>query len=246
MRAVRRHARPDTSERHPRFPAAASGTRAPRPSRKEERRVLRAAEGLEMLIFYLILYLSIDLILSLPGFFRSSSPHAVVSVVSILQKKWYCAVLDCRLRVAREWAPCLACLALTASHLCAPSVAAEADLRDQGLPADGAEEGRQMCAAALQLHRRLNRGCLRAAGYPAVALRSSKTMSSFVLPGRLLAALSEVLPAGCAAVKIKKSKDVVKFKVRCSKYLYTLCVKDLEKADKLKQSLPPGLTVKDI
>ena len=48
------------------------------------------------------------------------------------------------------------------------------------------------------------------------------------------------------AVKIKKSKDVVKFKVRCSKYLYTLRVKDLEKADKLKQSLPPGLTVKDI
>lgn len=48
------------------------------------------------------------------------------------------------------------------------------------------------------------------------------------------------------AVKIKKSKDVVKFKVRCSKYLYTLCVKDMEKADKLQQSLPPGLTVKDI
>ena len=49
-----------------------------------------------------------------------------------------------------------------------------------------------------------------------------------------------------AAVKIKKTKDVVKFKVRCSKYLYTLSIKDLEKADKLKQSLPPGLTVKDI
>ncbi|KAG6395500.1 hypothetical protein SASPL_146145 [Salvia splendens] len=43
------------------------------------------------------------------------------------------------------------------------------------------------------------------------------------------------------SVKIKKSKDVVKFKVRCSKYLYTLCVFDLEKADKLKQSLPPGI-----
>ena len=52
--------------------------------------------------------------------------------------------------------------------------------------------------------------------------------------------------AACAAVKIKKAKDVVKFKVRCSKYLYTLCVKDMEKADKLKQSLPPGLTVKEI
>ena len=42
------------------------------------------------------------------------------------------------------------------------------------------------------------------------------------------------------AVKIKRSKNVVKFKVRCSKYLYTLCVFDSEKADKLKQSLPPG------
>lgn len=42
------------------------------------------------------------------------------------------------------------------------------------------------------------------------------------------------------SVKIKKSKDVVKFKVRCSKYLYTLCVFDSEKAEKLKQSLPPG------
>ncbi|KAH7572840.1 hypothetical protein JRO89_XS03G0022800 [Xanthoceras sorbifolium] len=42
------------------------------------------------------------------------------------------------------------------------------------------------------------------------------------------------------SVKIKRSRDVVKFKVRCSKYLYTLCVFDSEKADKLKQSLPPG------
>ena len=42
------------------------------------------------------------------------------------------------------------------------------------------------------------------------------------------------------SVKIKKSKTVTKFKVRCSKYLYTLCVTDAEKADKLKQSLPPG------
>ncbi|CAB4316645.1 unnamed protein product [Prunus armeniaca] len=42
------------------------------------------------------------------------------------------------------------------------------------------------------------------------------------------------------SVKIKRSKDAVKFKVRCSKYLYTLCVFDTEKADKLKQSLPPA------
>ncbi|KAH0714232.1 hypothetical protein KY284_007137 [Solanum tuberosum] len=38
---------------------------------------------------------------------------------------------------------------------------------------------------------------------------------------------------------MKKNKDMVKFKVRCSKYLYKLCVSDFEKADKLKQSLPP-------
>ena len=42
------------------------------------------------------------------------------------------------------------------------------------------------------------------------------------------------------SVKIKQTKTVTKFKVRCSKYLYTLCVTDAEKADKLKQSLPPG------
>ncbi|KAJ1473236.1 ribosomal L38e protein family-domain-containing protein [Baffinella frigidus] len=43
-----------------------------------------------------------------------------------------------------------------------------------------------------------------------------------------------------SSVKIKKASGVTKFKVRCSKYLYTLCVTDSEKADKLRQSLPPG------
>ncbi len=42
------------------------------------------------------------------------------------------------------------------------------------------------------------------------------------------------------SVKIKKSGSVTKFKVRCSRLLYTLCVEDQDKADKLKQSLPPG------
>uniref|UniRef100_A0A8D2J8A0 Large ribosomal subunit protein eL38 n=1 Tax=Varanus komodoensis TaxID=61221 RepID=A0A8D2J8A0_VARKO len=43
------------------------------------------------------------------------------------------------------------------------------------------------------------------------------------------------------SVKIKKNKDNVKFKVRCSRYLYTLVITDKEKAEKLKQSLPPGV-----
>ena len=79
----------------------------------------------------------------------------------------------------------------------------------------------------------------------APASRTQCPTDSF-LRGPVRALASPAARPPRAAVKIKKSKDVVKFKVRCSKYLYTLCVKDLEKADKLKQSLPPGLTVKDI
>ena len=42
------------------------------------------------------------------------------------------------------------------------------------------------------------------------------------------------------SVKIKKNAENTKFKVRCSRYLYTLVITDKEKAEKLKQSLPPG------
>jgi hypothetical protein len=38
-------------------------------------------------------------------------------------------------------------------------------------------------------------------------------------------------------VRIKKSGDKYKFKVRTSKYLYTLVVTDKAKAEKLKQSV---------
>ncbi|KAK1670570.1 hypothetical protein QYE76_058729 [Lolium multiflorum] len=48
------------------------------------------------------------------------------------------------------------------------------------------------------------------------------------------------------SVRIKRTKDAVKFKVRCSRYLYTLCVFDADKANKLKQSLPPGLSVQEV
>lgn len=48
------------------------------------------------------------------------------------------------------------------------------------------------------------------------------------------------------AVKIKKNETNTKFKIRCSRYLYTLVVFDKEKAEKLKQSLPPGLQVKEV
>ena len=46
------------------------------------------------------------------------------------------------------------------------------------------------------------------------------------------------------AARIKKNKKhgstQIKFKVRCKRYLYTLVLKDADKAEKLKQSLPPS------
>eukprot|EP00928_Gymnodinium_smaydae_P015214 TRINITY_DN15582_c0_g1_i4.p1 TRINITY_DN15582_c0_g1~~TRINITY_DN15582_c0_g1_i4.p1 ORF type:complete len:202 (+),score=38.58 TRINITY_DN15582_c0_g1_i4:48-608(+) len=48
------------------------------------------------------------------------------------------------------------------------------------------------------------------------------------------------------SVKIKKNPAETKFKIRCSKYLYTLVMKDKDKANKLKQSLPPSLVKKEL
>ncbi|KAJ3178531.1 60S ribosomal protein L38 [Gaertneriomyces sp. JEL0708] len=48
------------------------------------------------------------------------------------------------------------------------------------------------------------------------------------------------------SIKIKKNGSETKFKVRCSKYLYTLVVADADKAEKLKQSLPPTPEAKEI
>ncbi|RCH86469.1 60S ribosomal protein L38 [Rhizopus stolonifer] len=48
------------------------------------------------------------------------------------------------------------------------------------------------------------------------------------------------------SARVKKNADSIKFKVRCSRYLYTLVVKDKSKASKLRQSLPPALVVQEI
>ncbi|ETW75385.1 hypothetical protein HETIRDRAFT_423082 [Heterobasidion irregulare TC 32-1] len=48
------------------------------------------------------------------------------------------------------------------------------------------------------------------------------------------------------ASRVPGAKEKTKFKIRCSRYLYTLSLDDPEKAEKLKQSLPPGLNVIDI
>ena len=46
------------------------------------------------------------------------------------------------------------------------------------------------------------------------------------------------------AAKTPTGKAQTKFKVRCSRYLYTLSIDDPEKAEKLKQSLPPGMSAR--
>jgi len=47
-------------------------------------------------------------------------------------------------------------------------------------------------------------------------------------------------------VKIKKTDKVVKFKLRLSKYLWTLRVTDMQKAEKISQSFPPGLRKEEV
>ena len=42
-------------------------------------------------------------------------------------------------------------------------------------------------------------------------------------------------------VKVKKNKDATKFKVRCSKFLYTLVLNDKKKAEKLQKSIHPSV-----
>ena len=50
-----------------------------------------------------------------------------------------------------------------------------------------------------------------------------------------------------AAVKITQAKGFVKFKVRCSRYLYTVLVKNEgDKVEKLRDALPPGLDIEDL
>ncbi len=52
-----------------------------------------------------------------------------------------------------------------------------------------------------------------------------------------------MLTPGILAARVKKSSKTsdIKFKIRCNRFLYTLVLKDSDKADKLKQSLPPGM-----
>jgi large subunit ribosomal protein L38e len=51
------------------------------------------------------------------------------------------------------------------------------------------------------------------------------------------------LSSTAARIKRNRKSQQIKFKVRCKRLLYTLVLKDSDKADKLKQSLPPGMSI---
>ncbi|MCJ1477920.1 60S ribosomal protein L38 [Lambiella insularis] len=51
--------------------------------------------------------------------------------------------------------------------------------------------------------------------------------------------------ASFARIKRSRKTGQIKFKLRCTRHLYTLVLKDSDKADKLKQSLPPKLVIND-
>jgi len=48
------------------------------------------------------------------------------------------------------------------------------------------------------------------------------------------------------APRVAGGKTRTKFKIRCTRYLYTLALDDPEKAEKLKASLPPGLNIVEV
>ncbi|KAB5531192.1 ribosomal protein L38e [Coniochaeta sp. 2T2.1] len=52
--------------------------------------------------------------------------------------------------------------------------------------------------------------------------------------------------ASSARIKKNTKSSQIKFKVRCQRHLYTLVLKDSDKAEKLKQSLPPSLQIKEL
>ncbi|KAJ1075878.1 hypothetical protein K5549_003206 [Capra hircus] len=59
------------------------------------------------------------------------------------------------------------------------------------------------------------------------------------MPGKI-EEIKDFLLMDAKSVKIKKNKDNV------NRYLYTLVITNKEKAEKLKQPLPPGLAAKEL
>ncbi|CRG88018.1 large subunit ribosomal protein L38e [Talaromyces islandicus] len=74
----------------------------------------------------------------------------------------------------------------------------------------------------------------------------SATMPSEVSDIKQFIEICRRKDASSARIKRNRKTSQTKFKVRCHRFLYTLVLKDSDKADKLKQSLPPALKIEDV
>lgn len=72
-------------------------------------------------------------------------------------------------------------------------------------------------------------------------------LADLVMKGQEKYRRRKMLTLYSIAARIKRNRKTqqIKFKVRCHRFLYTLVLKDADKADKLKQSLPPSTLYKD-
>merc|ERR550525_1192723 len=85
----------------------------------------------------------------------------------------------------------------------------------------------------------------RSVSLPSSAVKASTTkMPKQITEIRSFLQIARRKDARC--VKIKRNGTITKFKIRCSRFLYTLVMPDKDKAEKLKQSLPPSLQKKEI
>merc|ERR1739842_6253 len=79
--------------------------------------------------------------------------------------------------------------------------------------------------------------------HPAEQLDQSPIMPKEVSDIKSFIEICRRKDASSARIKKSRATGQTKFKVRCKTYLYTLVLKDSDKAEKLRQSLPPGLTI---
>ena len=74
---------------------------------------------------------------------------------------------------------------------------------------------------------------------PFCCFYSTQSLSNLSLLSENSLADTKILMFLAARVKKSSKASDIKFKIRCHRFLYTLVLKDADKADKLKQSLPP-------
>ncbi|KAF5195487.1 NADH dehydrogenase [ubiquinone] 1 beta subcomplex subunit [Thalictrum thalictroides] len=88
--------------------------------------------------------------------------------------------------------------------------------------------------------------CLKLKRWKSCQSKSMRSRTSFKIIKKKKGLPSHCENEGCTICENYEEQRCGQVQGSLLKYLYTLCVFDSEKADKLKLSLPPGLTVQDL